>query len=248
MPTGPEVFVKSTDGAAGPIKHKWSSALADKFHEGKDENVRLFDAMNAMSYKARMALATAVAEWILWRFEGLAEFEAGHQAVEACWAAVIHPAYCKPLGFTPKEEPVFSKVPEIDGPLKIGLSQLRETRGRYAKGNAYLAASIVRLALLAQHVIPAKAEFEAWLKSTLQRATKAFPAPKSVPETEDPTAGTPVARDFFFEPDFKLTKESNRKALEAFLERLDPKKNPFLRTPAEMKKEGFTGTPYEFSN
>ena len=246
MPTGPSTILDKPP-AGFPIEHEWSKALAEKFYAWEEQNLRLLEAILKIDFKARMGLGTALAEWLVWRFEGQADLELAHQAIEACWAAVVHPAYCKPLGFEPKTVPTLSKVAAVDGPLRIGLSILRETRGRYAKGKPDLASSVGKLALLDQHVIPAQKEFEAWLKAILARTAKALPA-GPIPDSEvfDPTAGTPVAREFFFDPEFK-PKESNRKALQAFLAKLDPKKNPFLRTPAEMKKEGFTGTPYELA-
>lgn len=248
---GPESFASAPTGGF-PVEHVWNDKLAEKFEFGEEENVRLIEAVQKSSYKGQLAMGVALAEWLLWRFEGAADLATARQAVDACWAAVIHPAYAKPLGFEPDNIPRLSQIREVDGPLRIGLSVLRETRGRYAKGKPQLAASVMKLALLDQHVIPAKKEFEAWLTSMLERTAKALPGgppPESEDEDADPAynpgAGTPITREFFFDPEFKLTRDSNRAALSAFLASLDPKSNPFLRTPEELRQEGFTGEPYQ---
>lgn len=250
---GPETIVKAPPGGF-PVEHAWSKALAEEFYLEEETNVRLIEAVQKTSYKAQMAIGTALAEWLLWRFEDMADLTLGRHAVEACWATVIDLHYAKPLGFEPKNVPKLSSLADVDGPLRIGLSVLREMRGRYLKGKPSLAASVMKLALLDQHVIPARKEFEAWLTSTLERTAKAMPGgppPAAADADEDPAydprAGTPIAREFFFDPEWKLTKEANQAALSAFLASLDPATNPFLRTPEELRAEGFTGEPYRLS-
>lgn len=243
---GPETIVKAPAGGF-PVAHEWNPALAEKFYLWEEEDIRLIELIQRIGYKGQMALGVALVEWLLWRFEGMADLTLGHRAVEASWATVIHVAYSKPLGFEPKNVPPLSPLPEVDGPLRIGLSVLREMRGRYLKGKPQLAASVMKLALLDRHVIPARAEFERWLSATLERVAKAMPAgPEPESGTYDPAAGTPVTREFFFDPSFDLKKETNRAALSSFLAALEPGSHPFLRTPEELQKEGFTGEPYRF--
>src|SRR5512134_2186391 len=106
MPVQPPSFIKTPEMASVPIEYKWTEALSDKFYTSKDANPRLYDAIDEMNFKAKMALGVAIAEWILWRFEGHADLQDAHRAVEASWASVIHPAYAKPLPFELDDEPV----------------------------------------------------------------------------------------------------------------------------------------------
>src|SRR5262249_50139405 len=95
------------------------------------------------------------------------------------------------------------------------------------------------VAVLARHVLPATKPFDAWLKPILSRLAALYPG-IGVPDS----LGTPVPREAL-DPAFDFRPEQTTDLLRAFLARLDPAQNPFLRTPAEMAQAGFKGTPYK---
>jgi len=59
----------------------------------------------------------------------------------------------------------------------------------------------------------------------------------------DPSHEMPVPREFF-EPGFEYSELAAHEAWKKFLQTLRPAENTYLRTPEEMKAEGFKGTPY----
>ena len=58
-----------------------------------------------------------------------------------------------------------------------------------------------------------------------------------------PKPGLPVPRELL-DPKMTVKPQTVGKLLERYLKGLDYKKNPCLRSPAEMRKAGFKGKPY----
>lgn len=249
-------YIKKGGVVGGPIKHKWSEDIALHHYGAKDQNVKLYRSIDEANFKAKMALGVAVSEWIIWRFDGLADLKDAHQRVEAAWADAVHPTYAKDLRFKLVREPVFGQDPAVDGPLKLALNFLGDIDAHYATGNIYLAAPIVKQAMLAKDVVGNRKLFEDWLKTVVERAAKTFPSTKEyndlyqkilyhpeVTEKYDPSGETPIPREFF-DPDFEYDEESAQVLLGKFLASLDYKKNLYLNSPEEMNAKGFQGTPY----
>jgi len=239
----PPNFIKSTGIIGAPIKYKWNSDLGLKFYAAKDQNARLYKAIDASQFKAKMAIGAAVTEWIIWRFDGHTNLADAHQRIEAAWVSVIDPLYTKNLSLKMKED---DDAAPVEGALELALCLLGEIHGRYAKGNIYLAERIVNQSMLARHLMPEKKPFDDWLSTTLQRAAEAFPRTTNYDKRTgifDASGEKPVPREFF-DPNFQYTEVHAEAALRAFLQTLDPKQNPYLNTPEEMKAAGFKGTPY----
>jgi hypothetical protein len=243
MTRTPPHYITAAGVVAAPINYKWNNDLALKFFAAKDMNIRLFEAIDASNFKAKMAIGTAVTEWIVWRFEGQADLKNAHQRLDAAWASVIHPLYVKDLSVNLTKD--HDKEP-VEGPLEIAMYLLGKTEGRYADGIIFLAAPIVNQSMLARHLMPDKKVFDGWLSATLRRAAKAFPRGPQYDrrmEKYDGSGEKPVPREFF-DPGFEYTDVAVEQALRAFLKSLDAKKNPYLRSAKEMKAEGFDGEPY----
>jgi hypothetical protein len=118
--------------------------------------------------------------------------------------------------------------------------------------------SAVALASIVRYVMPPKTKraFSAWLDWASKRILALAPAPQpflpwpdefpseaAYHEAGRPYFGDPIPLEAL-DPDFDYKPEMRKDLLASFLSRLDWKKNPFLRSPDEMKKLGFPGTPY----
>ncbi len=102
-----------------------------------------------------------------------------------------------------------------------------------------------------------KKTFLSWVDFAVKTAAKLDPAPrKSRPDVDDfdseeeflkalrPYFGKALPREAF-DPDSGYKPGQREECLARFLAGLDWKANPFLRSPDEMKRLGFKGTPYK---
>ncbi|MGD9853094.1 MAG: hypothetical protein AB7T38_17745 [Nitrospirales bacterium] len=227
-----------------PIKYKWNNEFALRFYAAKDQNVRLYEAIDLSNFKAKMALGIAITEWIIWRFKNYLDLEDADMRIEAAWSGVIDPIYVKTLEINLSPEIHDSEL--VKGPYEIGLKILRHINARYTKGDIYLAEYVVNQSMLARHIMPDKEIFSDWLTDTVKKTSTVFPRETEYDEETgiyDATHEKPVPREFF-DPSFVYTEETAQRVLKDFLQTLNPKENPYLNSPEEMKKQGFKGKPY----
>lgn len=239
----PPAYIDNLKIVGAPIKYKWNSDLALKFFAAKDQNVRLYEAVDRCNFRAKMALGIAISECAIWRFQGHADLTDALNRVEAAWASSINPAYARDL----KAELTRDDDREIvDAALEMVLAVLGIIDARYRKGSIYLAEPVVRQAVLAQHLLPDKKLFTAWLSETVKRAAETFPRLSEYDEESefyDASQEAPVPRDFF-DPGYQYSQAAAAESVSKFIKALDPGRNPYLRTSEEMKAQGFAGTPY----
>ena len=57
------------------------------------DNARLYRAIDASSFRAKMAIGALLAEWAVCRFEGLVDVTDGKLRIEAAWTSVIAPIF-----------------------------------------------------------------------------------------------------------------------------------------------------------
>ena len=245
MPRPAPKYVKESSIAGAPVGYKWNNDVAMKLHAGRDQNIRLYHAVDDASFKAKMSLGVAIAEWNVWRFEGHLPIEDGLLRLEAAWACAIDPLYAKDLRFklTPS---VHEKADPVAGPFEIALAALGVTYARFTKGSIHIAEPVVRQATLATHLIPGKNVFSDWLSAAVRKTVETFPRNATYDtdsELYDASHETPVPREFF-ENGFAYSGEAATAALREFLRSLDPTRNPYLRSAEELRAEGFKGTPY----
>lgn len=232
--------------AGSPVKYKWDSSLALKYYGTKDQNVKLYLALDKSNFKAKIAIGLSVTEWVVWRLSGLTDVTDALDRIEAGWASTLNLLYSKSLEVPATNNPKFHDVEKTAGPVLTCLRLLNGMHSRFASGSIYLAEPIVKQAMLARHVLPDKAPFEAWLSVTIQRTTELFPRIGDYDEesgTYDPSNEKPIPRESF-EKDFFNFEATAAADWNTFLETLDPSRNPYLRTPEEMRAEGFKGKPY----
>src|SRR5260370_21214280 len=97
MPAKPPKYIETSGIIGAPIKYQWNSDLGLKFFAAKDLNLRMHDAINASNFKAKLSVATAISERIIWRLDGQADLTRAYHRIEAAWASVIDPLYSKEL-------------------------------------------------------------------------------------------------------------------------------------------------------
>jgi hypothetical protein len=237
-------YIEKAAIKGAPVKYKWTTDISLKFYAAKDQNLKLSNAIRESNFKAKMAIGLAVTEWIAWRFDGILPVKDACQRTEAGWASVIDPAYAKPLTFE-LSRGIHDKEP-AKGAMEVALAVLYIMSGRYQKGSIYLGESVTRQVVLAEYLIPNREAFRDWLSSSLRRAAQLFPRKVEYDRNTgiyDASHETPVPREFF-EPGFEYSEAAAHEAWKRFLRTLRPAENFYLRTPEELKAEGFKGTPY----
>src|SRR5580704_1778751 len=80
-------YISELGVIGAPLQYKWSNDLALDFYAAKDQNLKLYDAVDLSNYRAVMALGIVVTECIVWRFKGLANLTDSMNRVEAAWAS-----------------------------------------------------------------------------------------------------------------------------------------------------------------
>ncbi|MCA9470405.1 MAG: hypothetical protein KC643_33835 [Nitrospira sp.] len=198
-------YIRNAEIIGAPIKYKWNNKLALKFYAAKDQNVRLYEAVDKSSFKAKLAIGIAITEWIIWRFEGHINLKDAQLRTQAGWVAVIDPAYVKTLEMDLSKGIHDSEI--VKGPLEITLEIFGLIYGRYAIGNIYLAEHIVKQAMRAQHLLPDKKIFSDWLTDAVKKTAKVFPRETEYDEDTgiyDASHEKPVPREFF-EPSFSYS-------------------------------------------
>src|SRR3569833_3475296 len=98
MLQGPPSYIKALGVVGAPIKYKWSSDVCTNLYDG-DENVRLYEAIDASSYKAKMAMSAMLAEFVLWRFKDHTDITDGLKRVVVVWVCVFFLFFCFVLVF-----------------------------------------------------------------------------------------------------------------------------------------------------
>jgi hypothetical protein len=223
------------------VDYEWDRRIANGFQANPaDDHPKLFDALHLISIKAAYALGVACSEWAAARLQALADVTDVLLRIEAAWAASIDWRYAD----LPKPEAPRNPTPDpVAEPLWLTALFLRyqhqflvETyQGVPNKG---VRGSALRLALLVRHIAGKKSGFDKWLQASLRNAAERYGATDVPIDLE-----MPVPREFFY-PGFIWSEEAVRVSQERLLQSLDPAKNPYLRKPAAMRKDGFEGEPY----
>ena len=243
MTLQPPEFVRNSGVVGAPVGYPWNSDLALQLYAEKDQNPRLYAAVDQTNFKAKMSLGVAVAEWIVWRFAGHLDLTDAIDRIEAAWASAVDPIYARDLSCDMDHDD--DQFP-VEGALELALCVLGESNARYSKGSIYLAEPVVKLASLAAHLLPDKDIFHAWLSPMVRRLAQTFPRTSDydrVSRKYDASHEIPVPREFF-NPSFGYDADAATVAIRNFLQTLDPNRNPYLRSADEIKADGFTGAPY----
>lgn len=228
-----------------PLTFNWSSSIALKLYAQSDLNMRIYDAANASSFKANLALAVCICEWSLYRLEGFVNLDDAWQRVNAAWCSVVNPTYSKNVRSEMPDDVNVKGDPR--GPLAITFAHLYDAVRRSKMGSVFLAKAVMKQAVLARHICPNQAAFDLWLSDVFRATAIAYPRTVEYDkdsEYYDASAEIPVLREFF--ETLTAPKVNNEVAVNAFLAGLDPSTNPYLASAKEMLEAGYKGTPYQY--
>ena len=215
------------------LHYEWDEADLGKIFN-KEGNDAFFDRINTISYRANTALAVAIAEWIVWRYETLSDDEIPYQFLEAGWAAVVDNRYNSLV--EPNHDNEWQGP--IRGPMSLAFMLIKEAIA--VEERELELVPILNMTELAEHILPDCTAYLAWRDSVLDRLEKLYPL-----DSEE-TRGDVVPREVFdlsigFDPDMCEI------LINQFLRKLDPSDNPILNTPEEMLNLRFDGEPFVFN-
>lgn len=215
------------------IRYTWDNSDTQVV-EGETDT-ELVERLEGVSLRANVALAAAVAEWIVGRLRSFPDLDLAYSYIEAAWATQIDLRYTRVVweDYLSQDE----WTDPVKGPIWLAMVRLQETIGSLVEGGdpEYTTS---KLAAIALHLYADPTPFQTWFEAIVERLETRFPR-----EATDPL-GDPVPKDFF-NPSVESTYDVNT-ALNGFLRSLNPDENPFLNTPVRMVEEGFPRQPYSF--
>ncbi|XKM12640.1 hypothetical protein RCS94_06335 [Orbaceae bacterium ac157xtp] len=226
----------------------WDETKTDYFAY-KIQNDKLVDQLWKLNHKATVGLATALSEWILWRFSKDHNISVPLNSLEAMWLGLVNKYYLIDWGYNKSEgETIWSNI------LWVVFSGQEFIRSNYIHGNYQIQWWVMNLAMLARYITPNKTLFDNWFNDCLVRLTQFFPTqynrgdvmdhPKNYPEFYDSSHEPPIPREFFFEPDFDYEKADIDGLLSQFMAQVNHINSPFFRKAENMLEKGFVGIPY----
>lgn len=230
MPLTIPQYIQSAGVAAEPLDHAWNRSIQE---DVLLDQPALKRRLSAISSRGTLAFLLGSIEWVLWRLGAHFPDRAPFQLVEAGWAGIIDWRYLsnlQPPGWV-------DDVPlNVGGPVDQALWLLGESFVAAREGQPFWgsAASASEIVL---RVIHRPDVFKQWRRFAILRLRDTHPRP------DNELLGTPVPRKAL-DPAFDYDPRHATPLLADFLKRLEPSKNSYLRSPAQMIDAGFSGTPY----
>lgn len=230
-------FIIDTGIVDAPIDYSWPKDVYDAY--GHD-NPRLENKLAKASDRGVVAFSAMVAEWIAWRLSKHSGDPILLNYIEAMWAAVIDWEYID-FNNNPEEELNWK---DWEGlvlrPLCATTRRLGRTMNSVMTDQSILYEAVTLTNLL-ELITPDIKVFRKWRNWAIDRLIEATPRN----EEKNEHLGTPVPREIL-DPTFSYKPEMKSNLLDSYLKNLDYKKNPYLRSPYVMRKNGFRGTPYQY--
>lgn len=225
------------------LLYEWDEWNVRKYYDLDPQDV--WTRLQPLSLRAQIALSIAIGEWVCHRFSLVDADPRPWQFLEAAWAGVISPCYCR---YTETDDDEWRGPAR--GPLNMTISIVNDALF-HINEDPNAAARAVWMRSLARHVLPGTDAFDAWFDAILQRLVHSFPKPP--PDQEDlfsrfpPGMGVPVPREAF-DPARPYDPAQSPALLDAFLQTLDWRRNPSLFSPDEVREcDGFDGAPYRYA-
>ena len=215
------------------------------------------DLVGSKTTCGSIAFLAGVMQWVAGRFSGhtdvakLLDLSVAALAYQVDWRYAQAP----PRQELPEQPPVESAYLLLKSYLRRALDPEQYWDDQYQP-----IAELYHATHVTNHVLPkgAKKAFSAWLKSTAQRLDQvgARKPPGGGREPEEfesieayrawavPHRGIPLPPQVL-DPNFAYDPKDREPLIREFLASLDWKSNQYLRSPDEMVKLGFEGTPYQ---
>jgi hypothetical protein len=233
-------YIRSAQIATHIIRYPWDEWKVNDYFLGLDAD--RFKRLDKLSHAANLALAIGSAEWICHRLSSLSSDPNPNHFLEAAWAAIVHPGYCRDV-----ETIADQWRGPVRGPLNIAISIVHDGIHRL-NTDPHEATRACWMHNLANHVLPRNDEFQSWFEKCVVRFEQYHPFLESDDFWEEgPAFGSPVPREAL-DPANPYNAENSPALLDRFLQRLTPDQNPFLMKPEELLDiPGFQGVPYRYS-
>lgn len=244
-------YIAKSGVADLPLQFTWKG---QGMHYGPSQGTKLHNELAKLTTLALATVTTLCAEWLIWRLRGGIDAERLLHYLDATLAWTVDWRYRDQSSLKlPKDTPVNQAV--LDGIWLVQLTTEDRLWRRPGLPNDKTAAlvSVTKQTLTAKE----QKSYLAWVQSAVETAQRlgSHPAQKW-PQWRDfnsdepaykqavaPFLGTTIPREAF-DPDSGYKPAQREELIQRFLAGLDPKMNPFLRTPEAMKELGFEGTPY----
>jgi hypothetical protein len=243
-------YIAKAGFAGAPVTFKWTGPFD---HVGPIEGTALHDSIESLTHCGAIALASVLQRWAVYRFQGMVDPHPYLAQADAVLAWTIDPAYARPQEVAEVEAPPAKSAMSVIAKL-IGWS-IKDSYRKFAATEP--PSDLVHVAFLLKHVIPREKSkpFATWMKWALKRLSEVAARPTVLLDRDEfktkkayelanrPYFGDPLPLEIL-DPDFDYKPSDRQDLLDRFLQSLDWKVNPYLRTLTEMKKSGFKGTPY----
>lgn len=219
-----------------PLTYEWDDKHPRRSYY--EEVPRVQKAIVEISDRGILVLCAGIAQWIAFRLSTHTKNSTLFDYIDVVRACAIDLAYTDL-----KENAPSKSVPweEFRGKELGPIAAAAKLLGRaleHAQRNEDLSMEGMYLANLTEHVLPDSKAFRKWRNWAIDRLVELTPADGSE------FSGRPIPLEAL-DPAVQFEPKEERKRLRDFLKTLDPKKNRFLRSAAEMKKAGFKGSPYD---
>lgn len=233
-------YIKNAQIAINHIEFLWDEwRVNDYFIEVDEDQLARLDML---SDAANLALAIGCGEWICHRFSTLNNDPDPLHYLEAAWAAIIYPGYCKYVETNDDEW----RGP-ILGPLNMTISIIND--GIHCRAtDSQEATRACWMYNLAQHVLPHTEQFDSWFEACVVRFETYHPWIEDDDIWEEGAPfGVPVPREAL-DPIVLYDPKAAPGLLDHFLSNIDPSQNPFLpKTEDDIEVPGFQGVLYKYS-
>jgi hypothetical protein len=235
-------YIDTANIADTTTRYRWDEWNVMAAYQPADPG--LMDRMAKLSYRANVAMCTAMAEWIVWRFEKLSNDIVPYQCIEAAGAAGVHRAYPRYVEFSDDDWRGM-----IRGPLRMALEILYDLI--WGIDDTIPGENVAWMSNLVELVLTNSTPFQEWREQCIQRLEQHYPVPEKNKDaifSDEIDIGPWVPRELFdttrsFDP------SQARNYIERFVQTLDYTKNPFLNTPDEVHDfPDYEGTPYQITD
>jgi hypothetical protein len=233
MPLSSPSHIASASLCQPEIRYVWRDWEENGVYDTPEDDT-LLDRLEGLSFRANLALTIACAEWVIYRYECVADIQMHLQFIEAAWAAVVDDRYLRPW------EPLDDECSgPVKGPLAASLMIIQEAVHAMATeaGNGLTA---IYISNLASHVLPQIEAFMTWREQVLSGLESLAPL------DPEETLGDVVPREYFAAPQ-RFKSEMAESFVRKFLQGLDVNSNPSLHTPEELEELHFEAVPYDFN-
>lgn len=233
-------YISDADIKDENIRYHWDDWNIKAYYMSTPDE--LFDRLTDLTLRAKIALTTACAEWLVFRFKGISDDPLPLKYLEAAWCGNVDLRYIKYTELNDEEW-----LGPIRGPLQLAIAIINDIFF-CSDDNPEPALNSGWMSTLTQHILPNPAFFCQWRDKCIERLKRLY-TDKSDPFDNlfgEDNGGPYVPREVF-DLDYDFKPEITNTLINDYLRNVDYTLNQFLHTPNEMLALGFKGKPYSLS-